>query len=175
MTKRIPLSPTSIQALRNFDRYDLIVFTSKNAKKFFAQELKERHTKLPRHIHVIQVGPRVDLLKFPLSGKRILFPHSALAPYDIVRKMRARGAMVRVVPLYTAYGMPLSQVEKKSLLAGRIEKLYFKSPSGIDGLLRQVSRSERKIVLAIPVLCIGETTSKAARKAGFRQVSIKNI
>ena len=174
-TKCLPLSQTSIQSLLNLDRYDHIVFTSKNARQFFAEALRQYRVKSPVSGQIIQVGPRADLLKIPLSGKRILFPRSAIAPHDIVKKMRVRGATVRIVQLYTAYGMPLSPTQKRSLLSGEIRKLYFKSPSGIDGLLRQVSRSERKIVLAIPALCIGETTVQAARKAGFKQVRIKNV
>jgi uroporphyrinogen-III synthase len=174
-TTRIPLSHTSIQALRNLDRYDLIVFTSKNARKFFAQELTERHIALSRRIRIIQVGPRNDLLKFSLKDRWILFPRSALAPYDIVRHLRARDAVVRVIPLYTAHSIPLSRKHKESILRGEIGALYFKSPSGVTGLLRQFRKKERRIVQNIPVQCIGKTTATAARAAGFKRVSVKGV
>ncbi len=73
-TKRIPLSRASIKALYRLRKYDVIAFTSKNARRFFAQELRKRRLALPRSVRVIQVGPRKDLLSFPLRGKRILFP-----------------------------------------------------------------------------------------------------
>ena len=171
----LPLSSASVHAIRNLASYDYIAFTSKNARKFFTQALREYRIKPPARGQIMQVGQRADLLKFPLRGKRILFPRSAIALFDIVRRLRTRGAIVRVVQLYTAHGAPLSQAQKRLLLAGEVKKLYFKSPSGIDGLLRQVSRSNRKSILAIPALCIGETTAQAARLAGFKQVSIKNV
>ena len=174
-TKRLPLSHESLQVLRNLDAYDLVIFTSKNARKFFAQELRKRRIAFPHRSHVIQVGPRKDLLKFPISNKRILFPRSAIAPYDIVRRLRARGAIVRVMPLYTSEGVVLSHQRKELLMRGKVCQLYFKSPSGITGLLRQLKKRERQIIQNIPALCIGKTTARAARRAGFKKVSSKAV
>ncbi|HVO28496.1 MAG TPA: uroporphyrinogen-III synthase [Candidatus Paceibacterota bacterium] len=172
-TKRIPLSRASIQALRDIDRYDLVVFTSRHARKFFTQALRQYAAQPPLPGRVVQVGPRADLLKLPLDSKRVLFPRSAAAPYDIVRKMRRRGAVVRVVRLYTPYRTTLSPAQKRSLLAGAVEKICFRSPSGINGLLDQVPHSQRKTIFAVRTFCIGETTARAARAAGFQQVSVK--
>jgi uroporphyrinogen-III synthase len=172
VVKRLPLSPTSVGALRHLERYDVIVFTSKYARAFFEQELQRRGISLPRD-RVIQVGPRNDLLKKALKGKRILFPRSALAPPEIIRKLRAMRSIVHVIPLYTAEGKPLSSVEKKRLQQGSIEQLYFKSPSGISGFLSQFRGRERTAVLSIPARCIGETTASAARKSGFKKVFIR--
>lgn len=173
--ERLPLARESIQALRALSRYDIIAFTSKKARKFFEQELRKRRIAPPKAARVVTVGPRNELLKLHVRGKRILFPRSSLAPYDIVRKLRARGATVRTIPLYSAHGAVLSRKDKAALLRGGFSSLYFKSPSGVAGLLRQMSRSERAIVLAVPALCIGKTTAQAARKAGFKRVSIKNV
>lgn len=173
--RRLPLSPASVTAIRNLYRYDLIVFTSKNARKFFAQELRRRKVPFPRQSRIIQVGPRVDVLKFPIDNKHILFPRSAIAPFDIVLRMRARGATVRVIPLYTTHGVLLSRAKKELLVRGAVKRLYFKSPSGITGLLQQLRKKEKQTVLSIPALCIGETTAGAARAAGFKKVKIKGI
>jgi uroporphyrinogen-III synthase len=169
--KKILLSRTSISALRHLERYDAVLLTSRNAKRFFMEELRRRHLKEPRHI--IQVGPRNELLTFDLKGKKLLFPRSEFAPADIVRKLRAKGATVRTVPLYTVKRARLSKQEKKLLLSGKITSLYVKSPSGVQGLLRYFRGRERAAVLTIPVRCIGETTALAARSAGFRHVSIR--
>ena len=174
-TKRIPLSRTSLGALRHLNRYDVIVFTSKNATRFFTKELRTRGITVPRHLRIIQVGPRADVLEFPIDNKRIIFPRSLLAPHDIVRHMRARGATVRVVPLYTSEGVALTKEQKKSLLGGKIDQLYFKSSSGITGLLRQLGQRERRVVQAISAVCIGTTTAQEARKAGFIHVSIGGV
>ncbi len=172
--RRLPLSGASLKALRQASQYDYVVFTSKNARTIFTQELAERRIALPRHSRIIQVGPRADLLKAKLAGKRILFPRSAVAPHDIVRRLRSKGAVVRVVPLYTTNGVPLSCREHESLLSGRIKQFYFKSPSGVLGLLWQLRGHGRQVVLATPARCIGATTAAAARKAGFKKVFIKS-
>ena len=171
----LPLSRASIRAIHNLVRYEYVVFTSKNARKLFGQVLRELRLKPLRNYQIIQVGPRADILKFQLRGKRVLFPRSTLAPYDIVRKMRVRGTIVRTIYFYTAHGVQLSGAQRKSLIMGKVKKLYFKSPSGIDGLLRQFRGRERTIILAIPALCIGKTTAQAARRIGFKQVSVKNV
>lgn len=170
---RIPLFHASISALRDLDRYDHVVFTSKNARKFFGQTLKESQITFPYRNRIIQVGQRSDLLKFSFKNKRILFPRSTVAPYDIVRRLRRKGAVVRVIPLYTASGVPLSDAQKNFLLKKKVSQLYFKSPSGVKGLLRQLRSKNRKMLLAIPARCIGRTTALTAKKAGFKQVFIR--
>jgi uroporphyrinogen-III synthase len=172
VVKPLPLSRAAVNALQHLERYDVLIFTSKRARAFFEQELQKRGISLPRD-RVIQVGPRNDLLKKALTGKRILFPRSAIAPSDVIRKLRAIRSIVHVIPLYTAEGKPLSHAEKKRLQQGSVRQLYFKSPSGIHGLIRQFRGSVRTRMLSIPARCIGETTAAAARKAGFKKVFIR--
>lgn len=171
---RVPLSRTSLNAIQNIDHFDFVVTTSKNARFFFRQLLRERRIKKP-HIPIISVGPRRDLLKFSIDNKRLLFPRSAIAPLDIVRKLRARGAIVCILPLYSTRGVPLSQRDKAALANGDISKLYFRSPSGVSGLLRQLRGKLRKKVLRLPAECIGETTAASARRAGFTRVSVVGV
>lgn len=174
VVRRLPLSRASVKVLRHLKNYDHIVFTSKNARKFFLQELKERRIPAPPRSRTIQVGPRVDLLQFPLlSGKRILFPRSAIAPHDIVRRLRARGVVVRVLPLYNTSGTPLTPAQKRALVEGKVQRIYFKSPSGVFGFLGQLRGHVRQAVFAVPARCIGQTTAHAARKMGFKKVFIR--
>jgi uroporphyrinogen-III synthase len=170
--KRLPLSRASVAALKHLDRYDAILFTSKNARRFFMQELRRRRFAPPRS-RIIHVGPRRDLMKFHINGKRVLFPRSAIAPSDIVRALRARDTIVRVIPFYTTKGAPLSRAQKDRLLQGKVKRLYFKSPSGIRGLLAQFRGRDREAIRSIPARCIGATTAVAAREAGFKRVFIR--
>lgn len=170
--EKIALSRASIHALRHLERFDAILFTSNYARASFEKEIRRRHVAPPR-CRSIQVGPRGDLLRFDFKGKRLLFPRSELAPVDIVRALRARGAVVRTMPLYTAKGAILTRAQRKDLLDGTIKRLYLKSPSGAHGLLRQFRGHERTVVLDIPARCIGETTAAAARNAGFKKVFIR--
>lgn len=173
--RRLPLSTAAIHALHTLSQYDIIAFTSKNAYSLFIQELKRRHIAPPLAHQIVRVGPRNDLLRFSVNSKKVLFPRSALAPHDIVRKLRARGARVRVIPLYTVRAIPLSKNQRTALAQGTIEKFFFRSPSGIHGLLAQLRGKLRARALGIEAHCIGATTARAARKAGFKKVSIKSV
>lgn len=169
---RLSLSPVSVRALYALSRYDLIVFTSKNARECFARALRERGISLPERARIVHVGPRMDLLAIPVRNTHILFPRSALAPFDIVRRLRARGATVRVLPLYTVSSVPLSLAQKRSLARGKVRQIRFRSPSGVFGFMRQLRKNERRGVCSIPARCIGKTTARAARAAGFKNVFI---
>lgn len=171
-TEPLPLSPANISVLRSLERYDLIAFTSKNARRIFSDWLRKQGIILPKTVHILQVGPRSDLLKFKVEGKRILFPRSSVAPYDIVHKLRKRGAVVRVVPLYTAHAIPLTRAERTVLRQGTYSVISFSSPSGVSGFLAQLNREERVIALRLPARCIGPTTARAARAAGFKNVRV---
>lgn len=172
--RALPLSRRTLGVLSNLGRYDLIVFTSKNAVSFFTHELRKRHIAVPR-ARMRAVGPRRELLRLPLYGKRVLFPRSALAPGDILAQMRTRAASVRTIVLYTVDPVPLTAAHKRALIGGEISKLYFKSPSGVRGFLAQLRGKSRAGALAIPVWCIGETTAAAARKAGFKRIRVKAV
>jgi uroporphyrinogen-III synthase len=165
----LPISASALQILKRAASYDHVVFTSKNAQEVFEKTLRKLRAPIDSKKY-LRVGPRYDLLKLDLRGKRILFPRSALAPYDVIHKLRARGVVVRTATLYTALGTKLSTVEKKYLLAGRFDQLYFKSPSGINGFLRQFSSRERSTIKNISTICIGPTTAQAAKKAGFKKI-----
>ncbi|CAN5754424.1 hypothetical protein BH11PAT2_BH11PAT2_02020 [soil metagenome] len=188
------LSRASLTALENVGRFDWILFTSKHAVTFFTKELRLRNVKLARTTRIAAVGPEtaaalraagltVQLIPerftvrdmvFALGrvkGLRILFPRSAVAPQEPIQILRAQGARVRVVPLYIPIPIALSQATKHALVTSSYTTLSFKSPSGIQGFMRQLNTAEKKIVREIPVVCIGPTTARAARKAGFRHVS----
>jgi uroporphyrinogen-III synthase len=170
---RLPLSKFAVSILHHLDRYDIIAFTSKHAHRFFYEALREHNIPKPR-VRVLRVGPREDLLRHDIDTKKILFPRSALAPSDILKKLRQHGATVRTIRLYTARGATLSPSAKRAFYQNTIDALRFKSPSGIYGILGQLRGVARKNALKLPALCIGSTTLAAARRAGFKRVSITN-
>ncbi|MDB5189962.1 MAG: uroporphyrinogen-III C-methyltransferase, partial [Parcubacteria group bacterium] len=160
----------------------------------FVKELKIRKTKVSKDVRIAAVGPETaaalqacgfsvaaiperftarDMVKSlgKVNGLRILFPRSAIAAKEPVQILRAQGARVQIVPLYYPVPVPLSQITKRALIAGQYTELSFKSPSGIQGFLRQLTTAEKKTALQIPAICIGPTTAKAAKGAGFRRVS----
>jgi uroporphyrinogen-III synthase len=196
--RRKKLTTTSARALTRLDTYNWILFTSKNAVTFFAQELRERHISFPKKLPIAVVGPTTanaahrehwhvqvlpeqftvsDLLRSigNIQGKHILFPRSAIAPYETIRKLRARGGHVTVLPLYNTEGMPINPTTKNALTKGLYKQLTFKSPSGIIGFMRQFSAAQRRFLQEVPALCIGPTTARAARSAGFKKILLLKI
>jgi uroporphyrinogen-III synthase len=194
----LKLRPNDIEALKNPDSYDWILFASKNAVHYFAQELHTRRIKLPHRTRIAAVGPSTarELKKLKLfvdfvpkkstakdmlnglgmvRGEKLLFPRSALAKDDIARRARALGSSIRIVPLYTNVPIALSPSQKIKLLSGSYSHFHFSSPSGIAGLMSQLNKVERMSVRKIPAHCIGPTTARAAKVAGFTKISIEGV
>lgn len=188
------LSRASLRALERVSEYDWILFTSKNTVSFFTKELRRRKIHVSKNVRIAAVGPEtaaalraagfsVDALpeRFTardmvrtlgaVNGLRILFPRSAIAAQESVQILRARGARVQVIPLYYPVPVPISQATKRALVAGSFSKLLCKSPSGMQGFLKQLNASEKRAAFQIPIECIGPTTAKAVKEAGFRHVS----
>ena len=197
-TARKKLSRTAYQALARIEQYDWILFTSKNAVTFFVREMRKKRIKFPQTPRIAAVGPEtagaLRILGFPVHvvpkrftadsmirsigkvrGAHILFPRSAIAAPAAVRALRARGARVRVLSLYTTTAIKLPRTTKRALLAGTYAWLIFKSPSGVQGLIRQFSEKEKHIVQNIPAECIGPTTARAAKSAGFKKISDTSV
>jgi uroporphyrinogen-III synthase len=192
------LSPPAINALIRIEQYDWVIFTSQNAVAFFAQELRKRKITFPQSLQVAAVGPETartlrakrmpvhfvpkrftvhELLKgLPIKkGARILFPRSTIAPYDAIHALRTNGARVTALPLYTTTALPLTRRQKFDLLSGRYTRLKFKSPSGVLGLMRQLTLREKKMVRNLPAECLGPTTEEALRVSDFTHVTVKAV
>ncbi len=191
------LSPRTVHILARIEKYDWIFFTSKNAVITFAQELKERQIAMPLSPNIAAVGPATaqtlrrlklsvhsipkrftshDLIRSigSIADMCILFPRSAIANYDVVRELRARGARVSAISLYTSVVKPLPKTTLRALLTGTYTQIIFKSPSAVHGLIKQLSKKERLTVLKISAQCIGPTTARAARSVGFTRVFVKD-
>ena len=172
ITSLVTQTAGAIRALRNVHAYDYVVFTSKNAETIFRKKISSLGIHPMSQSRMLRVGPRADLLKLPLRGKRVLFPRSSRAPFDIVSALRRHGVTVHPIPLSTVRGAALTSKQRHALLSGEVGQLYFKSPSGIAGLLMQFRGRNRDTVRRIPALCIGKTTRDAAKKAGWKNVTI---
>lgn len=194
-TRPLLLSSSSRKALQSLGQYELILLTSKQAAWYFARAIKtcaSAHHPIAAAVgpvtaraarkagfKVIAVGNSgADALvkKLPLMrGMRILFPRSAIANKKILRELRARGAHVRVIPLYTTEAATLPAAVKRQLLTGTYCSIFFKSPSAVRGFINQFSVAQQGTILAMRALCIGPTTAHAARTAGFINVVVKDI
>jgi len=158
--KKMKLTASGRSAFEHIDRYDWILFTSKNTVRFFAQEMKARRFRILPRTKIAAVGPetaralksagkssglKIDLMPKQFSsdnlvsalgarvaGKRILFPRSAIASPRPVRKLRENGARVDVVRLYTSIAPRIPRDIAASIKKGAFKYIVFTSPSMVD-------------------------------------------
>ncbi len=105
-------------------------------------------------------------------GQRVLLLRGSLAGEQLPATLRGRGADVREVLAYrTVEAPPSSQALLAGALSGaRPDAVILASPSAARGLLalaEALGRGVRADVLALPAICIGPTTTTAARELGL--------
>lgn len=197
-TRPLPLSRASAAALARADSYDWIVFTSKHAVRYFEIARKKQKTKKPVAARIAAVGHQtaavlrrngyrvsfipkhasaLDVAKaLPINtGATVLFPRSVLADAEALRVLRARGASVRAISLYSSFVPHLSPPIQTNIVRGAYTHLSFTSPSGVTGFLKQLPAREKRAAFRLAVICIGATTATAARDAGFEKVVISGV
>lgn len=103
-----------------------------------------------------------------VSGLRILLPRSEVALADLPEALRARGALVTEVVAYATRPAPADQRTLENVLAGRFDAALFFSPSALNGFASQVGpRRLDEVLRGSGVICVGETTARAARAQGL--------
>jgi len=182
--------------LQRLGEYDWIVFTSRNAVRFFVERLVGlgfdlRHLKGPR---ICAIGPRtaeglealmirVDyvpreyraeaivegLTKENLQGKRILIPRSLMARDLLPDALKKAGAIVDVVEAYRTV-IPQKNPEelRDRLRAGTIDAITFTSSSTVKNFVECIgSREIQALLRGIVVASIGPITAETARGLGI--------
>lgn len=179
------------------DSFGWVVFTSARAVGSFADSLRETNGKvsLPRAPRVAAVGPvtaaavrkhdlpvhfvpkkagtakQLALGLDGVQGKRILLPRARVATPELPRILKARGAKVTALPMYTArlergHDTALSRMA----LSGDIGCCICTSPSTVRGLIAKVGTgAAKRALLASPVFVIGPATGDEARRLGFKK------
>ncbi len=177
--------------------YDWIVFTSANAVHFFFERLYQLGFD-SRALHTTRLGavgkataaalweyhlkPDFVPQKFSglnwaaevdnINGKRVLLPRSAIAPQNLIRALKDRGAQVEVVTAYSVVPL-LPDPEQIQELAEDLDIVTLFSPSAVNGWGRVLDGLEscHGLLLklnGLPVACVGPTTAEAARERGLR-------
>ncbi len=193
------LNESSLDALRNIESYDYLLFTSAHAVRFFVDELRDQWIKKPSTITIVAVGPAtaralaeagftaqvvgrrpgfegLSLQLKEVSGKRVLFPRSTKASDDAIKALENRGALVTPLLLYATVPLSAPQAVFQEILADA-DYVIFMSPSAIEGFVSNVAKVPDSTILteqvrSIRALCIGPFTGRAACKAGFKQIVI---
>ena len=181
-------------ALRAWDSYDWVVFTSANAVRAVAGRL-DALAVLPREMpRLAAVGQAAAAAigeagwgpawapaevggealaacmaeQTPLEGARVLFPKGNLARRTLPSVLRAAGAVVQEVIVYHTVPADVDGSAVRARLGEeRIDAIAFTSPSAVEFFVQSVGED---IWQALPdpvvVASIGPTTSEALQKAG---------
>jgi len=194
---KVSLNTEIESVLGNPANYDLLLFTSRHAALFFIEILVELNTKW-NHIPSIAIGGataailqaqgfRVTMIPqeftsaglgqeiMNIEGKRILLPRSQLADDTLPQALKAKGAMVTALTLYTTEYIDTPDKNLEKMLADNDSSLYvtFTSPSTISGFTMRLGKSILdQVIEELPVVCIGPVTAEAARHVGFKHILV---
>jgi uroporphyrinogen-III synthase len=103
-----------------------------------------------------------------LAGRRVVLARADAATPDLRQALLARGADVEEVIAYrTIEGPSSSRHPLRASLAYGVAGIAFTSGSTVRGLVSLASPIDRGRARALPALCIGPVTARAARGEGF--------
>lgn len=197
VTRRLPFQ---VPGGRRLDDYDWIAFTSARALDALARRAVREGWSWPPRAQAAAVGDRtahelqargwmpecvsagtgarglVEALRARIgTGESLLFPCSTLADSTVPDGMRAAGALVDVVHVYSTETVWRRHPERKAEIAARLREALrdecvptCASPSAVRALLEAAEAAgveEQLRQTAIVVL--GPTTANAAREAGL--------
>ena len=182
-------------ALQSLNSFDWLVLTSGNAATYLSKTKKWNvvRKRAPRVAVVgletrreaMRVGLRVTFapqtatasslgLELPRCvGKKILILRSKIASKELSRVLRARGAFVTDIAMYDTHLLRGHNTRlERHVDRDNVGSIVFASPSAIQGYMKRVSRVGLKYSRTLPVVVIGTTTEKAAKKARFKDVHV---
>jgi len=184
------------RSLRRLDRYDMLVFTSATAVRFFMDRalLKRVPQERFRALSVFAVGPRTaraasryglcphpvparhdaegllgSLEKEDLRAKRVLFPRAEAGREILPEGLRAKGADVDLVTVYRTLKESRSRKRLHEVVdTAGVDLAIFTSPLTVKYFVELVGTDRlARLRPKIHVACIGTVTAEAARAAGF--------
>ncbi len=184
------------RALREVDRYDLMIFTSAAGVDFFSDLLCGEGTRARRpRATIAAVGPGTaralrdagltpDLVakdpsaeglaellgELDLRGKRVLVVRPEVAREVLPEALRRVGAEVDAVPFYRTVTAPGTAQTAAEVSRGGIDAVVFTSPSTFHRLLEAAGSGREALVLALRQttrIAIGPVTADALRDAGL--------
>jgi uroporphyrinogen III methyltransferase/synthase len=166
--------------------YDWLLFTSANAVSCFFGRAA-----LPEGARVAAIGPATEselrdrgvgvaltartstgeglaaaFEGIDLQGKRLLIPRAETAREALESGLRARGAVVEILPVYRNVVPPGLEEAARALLTGpsRPHWVTLMSPSAVKNLLAAVGAD---LLKGVRIATIGPITTEAARRHGL--------
>ena len=100
-------------------------------------------------------------------GKRFLLPRASVARETLPDELRARGAVVDVIPVYkTIQPKHAGKDFQKKLKTGEIDAVTFTASSTVIHFMSIVETGS--LMNGVTVACIGPVTAKTAKDHGLR-------
>lgn len=176
-----------VEELGNIEKYNWVVFTSRNGVLIFFETLKNIHMDIRRlagiKFAVIGSGTRETLAGFGinadfipsgytsgilakelaavmLNGENVLIPRAVNGSRELTDIFKQKGISFKEIKIYYVKGRLLPG-------AGMLEELsciIFLSPSGVKEFARLLKDKLEKLPSGIKFICIGDITKKALEK-----------
>lgn len=99
-----------------------------------------------------------------LRRRRILLPQADIADVTLVKRLRARGAVVDAVAAYRTMPSPVSRQDLRRILERGIDVVTFLSPSSVRTFRAIAGPESLKRAL---IACVGPATAATARELQF--------
>lgn len=187
-------SPLADDAFDRLDEFDWLVFTSRNAVRYFWERLRRRGLDARALAHVkiavigsgtgealLRCGLAADVVperfvaegllealreREDLVGARVLYLSAEGSRQVLPEGMETLGAAVEVVPLYRSVPHEAEAAEplRTALAKDEVDLVTFTSASTVHGFVATVGE---ELARRVPAVSIGEVTSAAARDAGI--------
>ncbi len=199
-TKSIENTNQIDSAVNNLNDYNYIIFSSKNAVKFFIDRLKALDKSIPDSCRIICVGSKtheyttwnnikVDIVpeEFSARGilqalasedksnKKVLIPTSVIARDELSNGLKKAGADVHVIPVYDVQPPELTEVagQINEIIKMNVDAFIFTSPSSFVNCLKLLSvENSAEYFSNTVVVAIGDTTKDAIVKYGINEVIV---
>lgn len=199
--KKNILSKNEQREIKNIDKFDIVIFTSKHGVTYFIEELKKSDINLEvlKKKYIACVGPTTaeEAEKFGLKvhfipsefttedlakelkdvkGKNMLLARSNIASVMLTKELKKRGAKVTDIAIYkTEFVGKMTKGFEKILNDNSITCLTFTSPSTVEGFMKSLTKEIKEKVLSIPVLSIGPVTAKKVEEYNFTKPYVADV
>jgi hydroxymethylbilane synthase len=181
------LDTRKYKAPASLDQYNFIIITSKRSVESLSQFANGK--RLPSGTKLVAIGDEtkkeLEEYGFPvdhvpadpyaesiskdmgaLEGKRVLIINSARAQNRLADDFASNGASVDRVTPYTTRQRSVSDERKSCLLGYASDFVTFASPSAVEGFIGILGGDAKGMLSKTRVVCIGDTTAMACKKAG---------
>ena len=183
------------RAIKNLDRFDWIVFSSKNSAYYFLQRLSSHKKSIGMQkigvigaktaayvrscnlqVHLIPEQYSASGFLSAINGVKLkknsfLLPTSDIGRNELSNGLSAKGHQIFMVEVYrtaTNYELDVQTLQKK-IHSRTIDCFTFYSPSAFKSFLELIDRETRNFIrkINLTIASIGNTTTAAIRAEGF--------